>query len=271
MKVVLAGVRVLLTTVVVIYALLVVLAIFSDHLIFQPHAPGYDLRTLSLAVHGPVQTFVIPCRGGAIAAAYLPNPEARFTLLYSHGNGEDLGDDLPMLEEYRRAGFAVFAYDYNGYGQSEGRPTEAGVYRNSEAAFDFLTGALHVPASRIISFGHSLGAAAAIHLAGARPVAALIAQAPFISAFRVITHVQIVPWDKFNNARAIRQVHCPVLIAHGRLDEVIPFRHGERIFELANQPKQKIWLDTARHNDVMVVASETFVAAIQNFDNHLPA
>jgi fermentation-respiration switch protein FrsA (DUF1100 family) len=265
MKILRTGVRTLLTFLAAFYLLLLMLAIFSDHLIFQAHASSYRLETLAHRVHGEVQTYTIHTESGPLAAAYLPNPEARYTLLYSHGNGEDLGDDLPVLEEYRHAGFAVFAYDYNGYGQSAGRASESAVYRDSEAAFDFLTGTLHVPPSQVIAFGHSLGAAAAIHLAASRPVAGLIAQAPFLSAFRVITRVQIVPWDKFNNARTIQTVHCPVLIAHGRRDGVIPFWHGERIYALANQPKQNLWLDHAGHNDVMLVASEPFIAAIQSF------
>lgn len=270
MKFLRTGVRIMLTFLVGIYLLLVVLAIFSDRLIFQPHPAGYDLETLARSAPG-VQTFLIPCESGSLAAAYLPNPEARYTLLYSHGNGEDMGDDLPILEEYRRAGFAVFAYDYNGYGASGGRPSEAAVYRDVEAAFDFLTGTLQVPPQRVIAFGHSLGAAASIHLASSRRVAGLIAQAPFLSAFRVLTRIRIVPWDKFNNARTIGRVHCPVLIAQGRNDEVIPFWHGERIYALANPPKEHVWLDGAGHNDVMLVAGRPFLAAIQNFAARLPA
>ena len=66
-------------------------------------------------------------------------------------------------------------------------------------------------------------------------------------------------------------MHCPVLIAQGRRDEVIPFWHGERIYALANQPKEHIWLDGAGHNDVMLVASQPFLAAIRNFASRLPA
>ncbi len=263
------GVRIVLTFIAALYLLIVVLALISDRLIFLPHAPGYDLDSLTAISRGAVQGHRVPCEGGTLAAIYLPNPQAHFTLLYSHGNGEDIGDDLPVLEEFRRAGFAVFAYDYSGYGQSEGRPSEPAVYRNVEAAFDFLTGTLHVPPERIIAFGHSLGASAAIHLAASRPVVGLIAQAPFLSAFRILTRVQILPWDKFNNARAIRRVHCPVLIAQGRRDEVIPMWHGERIYQLANPPKWQVWLDGAGHNDVMLVASREFIAAMQSFAHEL--
>jgi len=269
MKMVRTGARIMLTFLIALYVLIVVLAFLSDRLIFLPHRPGYDLDSLASISRGAVQGHRIPCKDGALAAVYLPNPHAQFTLLYSHGNGEDIGDDLPVLEEFRRAGFAVFAYDYSGYGQSEGRPSEAAVYRNVEAAFDFLTGTLRVPPERVIAFGHSLGASAAIHLAASRPVAGLIAQAPFISAFRVLTRVPLLPWDKFNNAQAIRRVHCPVLIAQGRRDEVIPFWHGERIYRLANPPKWQVWLDGAGHNDVMLVASSEFIAAIQSFAQEL--
>jgi abhydrolase domain-containing protein 17 len=260
-----AAVRVLMIVIAAVYSVIVILAVFSDHLIFQPHAPSYGPDGLTLEAQGAVQTFTVPCEGGNLAAAFLPSPGAYYTLLYSHGNGEDMGDVLPMLEDYRRAGFAVFAYDYNGYGQSAGRASEAAVYRNAEAAYDFLTGPLHVPADRVMAFGHSLGAAASIHLASRRPVAGLIVLAPFLSAFRLVTQVQIVPWDKFDNARVIRSVRCPVLVAHGRRDEVIPFGHGARIYELANQPKEYVWLDGARHNDVMQVANRPFLAAIQSF------
>jgi hypothetical protein len=247
------------------YVLLVLLAIFSDHLIFQPHPAAYRLATLALEAGGPVETYRIPTAYGAIAAAWLPNPQARYTLLYSHGNGEDLGDDIAILAEYRRAGFAVFAYDYNGYGLSQGRPTEAAVYGDVEAAYGFLTTQLHVPPAQVISFGHSLGAAAAIHLAAHRPVAGLIAHAPFVSAFRLVTQVQIVPWDKFNNASEIQRVHCPVLVIHGRRDEVIAFRQGERIFRLANEPKRFLRMEEAHHNDTMILESGVFLRGIREF------
>jgi fermentation-respiration switch protein FrsA (DUF1100 family) len=256
----------LITTAVGVYAVLIVLALSGDKLIFQPHACGYRMQELE---RSGVRCVRIPVGGVKIAAIYMPNQNARYTLLYSHGNGEDIGDDLPILEEFRRAGFSVFAYDYEGYGASEGRASEQAVYRDVEAAYDYVTGTLGVPAKQVIAHGHSLGAAAAIHLASARPVAGLIADAPFLSAFRVVTRAQILPWDEFNNARAIRKVQCPVLVIQGTRDEVIPFWHGQRIYELANAPKQKLWVDGAGHNDVMVIAPDQYLRAMQEFARSL--
>jgi pimeloyl-ACP methyl ester carboxylesterase len=251
-----------ITIVIGVYVVLILLAVSCDKLIFQPHACGYQLDKLH---SDEVRTFRIPAGDSKIAAIYMPNPNARYTLLYSHGNGEDIGDDLAILEKFRRAGFAVFAYDYEGYGESEGRPSEKAVYRDVEAAYDYLIRELHVAPQQVIAHGHSLGAAAAIHLASVRPVAGLIADAPFLSAFRVITRAQILPWDEFNNARTIKKVRCPVLVIQGRSDEVIPFWHCENIYKLANAPKQKLWIEGVGHNNVMVIAPGKYVAAMQEF------
>src|SRR3989475_3578161 len=190
----------LLLFAVVAYIALVVLALQSDRIIFQPHPSSYRLS--DLAASGGVQPLSLTSGQVSISAVSLPNVSARYTLLFSHGNAEDLGDDLPMLNELRRAGFAVFAYDYRGYGTSQGVSSEKSVYEDVDAAYEYLTRTLLASPDRIISFGRSLGCAAAIHLAATRSVAGLIVEAPFLSAFRVLTHVRLLPWEKFDNARS---------------------------------------------------------------------
>ena len=266
-----------------LYIALIVLALFSDRLLFQAQSSSYQDKDLIAAAHGQGindarvlklasssydnrKKLVAPA---TITALYLPNPTAKFTLLFSHGNAEDIGADLPLLDIYRRAGFAVFAYDFRGYGTSEGRSTEAGVYADAEAAYTGLTGDLGVPPSQVISMGRSLGSAAAIHIAVTHPVAGLVVEAPFVSAFRVLTRVQLLPWDKFDNASKIRQVEVPVLVIQGDADEVVPFRHGQKIFELANEPKQKLWVHGAHHNDVLFTGTERYLAALREFASGL--
>jgi len=253
----------LLLFAVVAYIALVVLALLSDRIIFQPHPSSYRLS--DLAASSSVQPLILTSGQVNISAVYLPNVSARYTLLFSHGNAEDLGDDLPMLNELRRAGFALFAYDYRGYGTSHGVSSEKSLYEDVDAAYEYVTRTLHVSRDRIISFGRSLGCAAAIHLAATRSVAGLIVEAPFLSAFRVFTHVRLLPWEKFDNAAYIRRVHRPVLVIHGRSDRVVPWWHGERIYELANEPKQYLWVDRAGHNDVLTFASRRYFAAINDF------
>jgi abhydrolase domain-containing protein 17 len=272
-----------ITIIVVLYVMLIVLALFSDRLIFQPQRSSYsDAQILNLIQqdklrHGSLaDAQLVKLHSGAadhqhtITALYIPNQQARYTILFSHGNAEDIGDNLPFFEMLHRAGYAVFAYDYRGYGTSEGTPSERGVYEDIEAAYLHLTGELHVPPSRIISHGRSVGCGAAIHLAGSHPVAALIIESPFISAFRVLTRVPLLPFDKFNNLRSMRNVHVPVLVMHGRADNVIPFSHGKRIFDAANPPKQHLWVDRAGHNDLLLTAGPQYFQALQSFTASLP-
>lgn len=247
------------------YGLLIILALSADKMIFLPHPSSYTDAVFAKLKSENVEHVRLRSGSETILAVYLPNPSAKYTLLWSHGNAEDLGDDLFFLEEFRRAGFAVFSYDYRGYGTSTGRPSEKGAYEDAHAAYDYLTQTLHVEPARIISYGHSLGAAAAIELASTKPVGALIADAPFITAFRVLTRVPVLPWDKFDNASRIRRVHCPVLIIQGKADEVIPWWHGQRIYALANEPKRSLWIDKAGHNDIFIVAGKQYLQAVNDF------
>src|SRR5579871_3905512 len=114
----------------------------SDSMIFLPHPSSYKDSAEILKI--------TTASGKKISAVYLPNPSAKFTLLVSHGNAEDLGDDRYWLENLRHAGFSVFAYDYEGYGSSEGKPTEKTAYEDEAAAYDYLAVNLKTAPDHII-------------------------------------------------------------------------------------------------------------------------
>ena len=260
--------RWLLTILIGAYICLILLALVSDSLIFQPQPSTYTdkgLEAMLARLPQPGQLVQLPSGGQEITAVYLRNPNARFTLLFSHGNAEDIGQVMFFVQSFYDAGFSVFAYDYRGYGTSTGKPSESGTYADVNAAYDYLTQELHVPPAQIISMGRSLGCAPAVHLAANRPVAGLVIEAPFLSAFRVLTRVQLLPGDKFNNARDIRHVHVPVLIVHGRNDQVVPFWHGKKLFALANEPKTFLPIDGAGHNDIVLLAGHKYATALQQF------
>ncbi|HET8892361.1 MAG TPA: alpha/beta hydrolase [Candidatus Angelobacter sp.] len=227
----------------------------ADSMIFLPHPSSYkdSAEILKITTAG----------GKKISAVYLPNPAAKFTLLVSHGNAEDLGDDRYWLDNLRHAGFNVFAYDYEGYGTSEGKATEKSVYEDEAAAYEFLAVDLKTPPDRIIIFGRSVGAGPATYIAARRPSAGLILQSPFVSVFRVLTRIPLLPFDKFPNYKNIRHVHSPVLIMHSHADSVIAFWHGQRMFDLANQPKRSFWAVTPDHNEMDLVKG--YDEAIQSF------
>lgn len=248
--------RVTLLVLSALYLSLLFFAVFlSEGMIFLPHPSSYRDSAEILKI--------ITANGNKISAIYLPNPAAKFTLLVSHGNAEDLGDDRSWLEDLRRAGFSVFAYDYEGYGTSQGRATEKSVYQDEAAAYEFLAVDLKTPPDRIIIFGRSVGTGPATYIAARRPAAGLILQSPFVSAFRVLTRVPLLPFDVFPNGKNIRHVHYPVLIMHSKADSVISFWHGQKMFELANAPKQSFWVNTADHNEMDMVPG--YLGAVQKF------
>lgn len=253
----------MLLVVALLYLALIAFGLFfSDSLIFQPRPSSYTDNPETLKIKS--------ANGKTISAVYLYNPDATFTLLVSHGNAEDLGDDHYWLEDLRRAGFNVFAYDYQGYGTSQGVPSEKTSYEDELAAYDFLAIELRTPPDRIIIFGRSVGSGPAVYVAARRPAAGLILQSPFVSAFRVLTRVPLLPFDKFPNLNRIRHVHCPVLVIHGLKDGVIGSWHGKKIYDAANQPKQFLWVQGADHNDLDMVAGAAYLQAIRSFALTLP-
>lgn len=233
----------------------------ADQIIFQPQSAFYrdDDSILKLATES----------GEKISATYLKNPEAEFTILFSHGNAEDIGTAATFLSELQNAGFSVFAYDYRGYGTSEGKPSEQNSYQDIEAAYNYLTGELKIPAEKIILLGRSLGGAVSIDLAARKPCGGLIAESTFVSAFRVMTKHKIFPFDKFDSLSKIENVKCPVLVIHGKKDTLIPFWHGEMLLERANEPKFSFWIEEANHNNVFAISRNDYLREIKRFSDKL--
>jgi abhydrolase domain-containing protein 17 len=252
-------VKALLVTALIVYAAFAAFAwLVSDRMIFQPPTPSYRAGQLPIVM--------VPTDGGSIATLHLPNPRAAVTLLYAHGNAEDLGQLAPHLEELRRAGFAVLAFDYRGYGMSTGGPpSAAGATSDMAAVYHHAVKTLGIPPSRLVLYGRSVGSGPATDLATRVPIGGLVLESAFVSAFRVLTRVSLLPFDRFHNLRHIRRVHAPVLVIHGTEDEVIPLSHGRLLYEAAGQPKQALWIEGAHHNDVSLVAGPRFWSTLAAF------
>src|SRR5262249_40555035 len=146
---------------------------------------------------------------------------------------------------------------------------ETNTYRDIDAAYLYLTQTLKIPANKIIAFGRSVGSGPTVDLAARREVAAVILQSPFLSAYRVLTWFPLLPFDKFRNASKVSRIHCPILIMHGESDEVIPFRHGAKLFDLAHEPKNHFWLKGAGHNNFEMVAGKTYIQTLTDFVGQL--
>jgi len=258
-------VKAVLVTAIVAYVVFAAFAwLVSDRMIFQPPPPSYRAGQLPIVMVG--------ARDGSIPVLYLPNPHAAITVLYAHGNAEDLGQLAPWLEELRRAGFAVLAFDYRGYGMSTGAPPSAhGAVDDMEAVYRHAVDNMKIPPSRLVLYGRSVGSGPATDLAARLPIGGLVLESPFVSAFRVLTRVSVLPFDRFHNLRHIRRVRCPVLVIHGTADEVIPVSHGRRLYEAAAEPKHALWIDGAHHNDVPLVGGARYWEALAAFGREVAA
>ena len=254
--------KTLFITLVLAYVAVATLAYFaSDRLIFLPPASSY--------ARGELPIILVPTRDGArIAALHLPNDTAAYTVLYSHGNAEDVGHLVDLFEAMRdEVGVSVIGYDYRGYGLSTGGPpTTHATADDAEAVYAWATQELGIDPRRLILHGRSVGSGPAIELARHHPeIAGLIIESGFTSAFRVMTRVPILPFDRFPNLRHLRHVRTPVLVIHGVRDEVIPFAHGERLYAEAPDPKRAYWVDAAGHNDLVHTAGGGYWQALQGF------
>lgn len=224
----------------VVYALIAAGAhMFSLAMIFPRPPVKYEM--------GPDYVQLTAPDGVKLAARHWPNPAAKYTLLYLHGNYEDLGSLNDYLPQFVAAGYAVFAIDYRRYGRSEGRPTEANTCADAALAYDYLHTKLGVPANRIIIFGYSLGAGPGVELALNRPAAGLVMQGAFVSAYRVMTRYPLLPADKFTNLAKVPHLKLPVFVIHGTADDTVPFWHGEKLYDAIKAPKAKLFVEGGPH------------------------
>jgi fermentation-respiration switch protein FrsA (DUF1100 family) len=175
------------------------------------------------------------------------------TLVWSHGNGGNIAGRADVLLALAARGVNLLAYDYRGYGRSQGSPSEAGLFLDAEAAYDSLTAA-GVPPASIVCFGESLGGAVSIALATRRACAAVIVVATFTSLREVArAHygaLAALAGNQFDSAGRIADLDVPILIAHGDADEIVPFKLGVQLFAAAPARKQFLRVAGKQHNDV---------------------
>lgn len=197
-------------------------------------------------------------------AFYHAPPPGRPVILFSHGNGEILAYVKRFLDEMIRHEYGVLAYDYAGFGGSEGKPCELQSCRDIEAAYRFLTESEKIEPLRIIVFGFSLGGGPSCHLASKHPVKCLVLAATFASAVQVVLPFSL-PGDRFQNAKILRRIPVPVLIFHGTADSVIPYRNAWKNYDSAVGRKKLISVPGTGHEDLFDRLKESFWTELGNF------
>jgi fermentation-respiration switch protein FrsA (DUF1100 family) len=205
---------------------------------------------------------------------FLAVPGAKRTILFLHGNAGNLTHRAGAMRAIAAAGSSTLVLDYRGYGRSEGTPTEAGLYRDADAGYEWLLRRGVAPSALIIH-GESLGTAVAVELASRVPCAGLVLEAPFPSARAVVSTMipgvgALLTWG-FDSASRMPRVHVPLLVIHGDEDEVIPIDLGRKVFAAAREPKRFWTVPGGHHNDLREVAGAAYTRTLREFYGSLEA
>jgi fermentation-respiration switch protein FrsA (DUF1100 family) len=264
----------ILAAAVLIYgAILVLLRVYESRLIYFP-GPERTLVAPPSSLSLPIQRVEITTEDAVTLVAWVipAEPPSSLWLLVCHGNAVNLSEfDRPLhYAGLRQLVLNLLAYDYRGYGESGGAPSEAGLYRDADAAYHYLTNQRGVPASRIVIFGHSLGSAVAIDLASRVRSAGLIVEGAFTSAtdrgqeLYPYIPVRWVAASRFSSVDKISRIAVPKLFLHATRDEVIPLAHGRRLYQAAPPPKTFVELQGG-HGDAFDVDSARYFGSIASF------
>lgn len=264
--------RTVLIYVVVPYLGLVLLGAFAQRwLIYQPKKTsrlsaasvvGHEVPVDDVALHAANG---LTLHGWRFHAAAKGDAAARFLVLYFPGNAGCRGDRVGDCRDFTDLGCDVLLFDYRGYGDNAGAPSEVPLAADARRAWLFATGELHFPPDRIVIFGESLGGAVATRLAAefsraGDPPAALILNSTFASLGETVAwHYPALPFqylllDRYPSVNRIKDVTCPVLQFHGTADDIVAYQHGRRLFDAAPAMstsgigKQFVTIPNGQHN-----------------------
>ncbi|KAL5741526.1 hypothetical protein ACOSP7_028258 [Xanthoceras sorbifolium] len=253
---------------------------------FPPSPPSYEVTTATseeeegeakLGMSGVVLKENVDVlkmdtkRGNQVVAVYIKNPTARLTVLYSHGNAADLGQMYELFYELSlHLRVNLMGYDYSGYGQSTGKPSEQNTYCDIEAVYRCLEEKYGVKEEEVILYGQSVGSGPTLDLATRLPrLRAVILHSPIMSGLRVMYPVKRTYWfDIYKNIDKIPFVDCPILIIHGTADDVVDWSHGKQLWELCKDKYEPLWIKGGNHCDLELYPQyikhlKKFISAIE--------
>jgi fermentation-respiration switch protein FrsA (DUF1100 family) len=250
--------------------LVLLIYIFQSHLVFFP-GTGRELIATPARIGLSYEDLHLETSDGiSLHGWYIPAAQPHGTVLFLHGNAGNISHRLDSVLMFHRLGYNMLIFDYRGYGNSRGAPTEQGTYRDAEAAWRFLTEQRQIPPCRIVLYGESLGGAVAAWLAARQKPGALVIASGFTSVPDLAQQLYPflpVRWlarIRYDTREYLRTGAAPVLIAHSPEDEIIPLEHGRALFAAANPPKHFLEL-AGGHNDGFIFMRESWVRELGDF------
>jgi len=201
---------------------------------------------------------------------FIPAKSSRATLLFCHGNGGNISHRLESILQFHGLGLSVFIFDYHGYGQSDGAPGERQTYLDASAAWDYLIKTRGLSGDSIVIFGRSLGGAVAAWLAGQKRPKAVIIESSFTSipdvaaGYYRLFPVRLLSRYIYNTKEYVAHISVPILVIHSLDDDLVPFDHGRKLYESANQPKQFLQINGG-HNDGYLTTGDQYLQGLARF------
>ncbi len=227
---------------------------YENRLLFYPERT-FSLLPSDLGLR-PEEVYITVGERGDKIHGWFFDAGGEATLLYVHGNAGNIADRLPVAAEYLKHDFNVFMFDFRGYGKSEGAPSKQGIVEDSFAAYDFLVKEKSIKPESIVIVGQSLGGAAALKVAVARPCRGILLEGTFYSIKEMAKDVfGILPlWllasNGLDSGEEVKKLKKPIIFFHGARDDVVPLRHSKLLYEAANEPKKLVVFKTAGHVDM---------------------
>jgi fermentation-respiration switch protein FrsA (DUF1100 family) len=244
--------------------------VFQSHLVFFPGDGRELIATPSRIGLSYEDLYLETTDDIGLHGWFIPATEPRGTVLFLHGNAGNISHRLDSVLMFYRLGYNMLIFDYRGYGNSSGTPTEQGTYRDADAAWRYLTEQRQIPSCSIVLYGESLGGAVAAWVAIHQKPAALVIASGFTSVpdlaekFYPFLPVRWLARIRYDTRKYLRSVSAPVLITHSPEDDIIPFEHGRALFAAANPPKQFLEL-AGGHNDGFIFMRESWVKVLGDF------
>ncbi len=241
--------------------------IAGRELVTSPQNIGLDYTDVELVTDDGTQI-----HGWFIPYNKVSDTAKQATLLFLHGNAGNISHRLDSIKLFNNLGLNILIIDYRGYGQSTGKPTEAGTYQDAETAWRYLTETRGIEEGKIIIFGRSLGGSVAAWLASQHTPAALILESSFSSVPSMgqriypFLPVRLLSRFQYNTKEYVKAIHCPVLVAHSRDDDIIPYEEGRDIFNATHEPKQFLEM-RGGHNNGFIVSGSNYADSLRLFIN----
>lgn len=215
--------------------------------------------------------------GETLHGWWVPAHDAKGTVLFFHGNAGNISHRINYLKMFKQLGYNTLLFDYRGYGQSSGVPSESGTYLDAQAVWRYVTETQGIAAAQIVLFGESLGGAVAAWLAAREKPGLLVLASTFTSVPDMAAEIYPflpVRWlarFHYNTLESLQSVTCPVLIAHSADDEIVPFEQSQQLLQAAPEPKEFLFL-YGGHNSGFIFMQPEWIKSLGTFmDAHIVA